>query len=209
MLFFGESCCRALESLFLTVVSNKPRWKKFVMFLKKTWHAKTSFTDVIKGFAGGATLGFQTVVRLQVSFVRSRDLEDNHVPKHKSAPMLQTAAGEPLARCKNPQIVLLQRIKWVVASLEAPTSRYSLENWSKFYCFQMLTWGCCDLIYMPRQGTTCWLLEPSGENALHEIIYCFYSFIYLFFNVRLIQPASSNENLCWSACLAHQITSYI
>lgn len=154
------------------------------MFLEKTWRAmhKPVLPTGSTAFACTATLGSQILVRSQVSCDPLKNMEDNHMPKYKSATPLRTAAGEPLARCKNPQIVLLQRIKWVFASLEAPTSRYSLENRSKFCYFPMLMWGHCDLIYMPRQGTTCWLRGTSEESAFREIMYCFWSFNNLIFS---------------------------
>lgn len=101
-------------------------------------------------------------------------LQDVYMPKiwiHHSAADSSWGASASIKTqgVKTYNLCFYSKIMWVIASLEAVTSRYSLEMEADFTAFRC-GWGYCDPVLVPSLRTTCWLPSktPSQENALHK-----------------------------------------
>lgn len=137
------------------------------------WHAKQNKLEVYFSctsaprFLKGMRAGFLC-------------LQDVYMPKiwiHHSAADSSWGASASIKTqgVKTYNLCFYSKIMWVIASLEAVTSRYSLEMEADFTAFRC-GWGYCDPVLVPSLRTTCWLLNktPSQENALHKkcILWC-------------------------------------
>lgn len=112
-------------------------------------------------------------------------LQDVYMPKiwiHHSAADSSWGASASIKTqgVKTYNLCFYSKIMWVIASLEAVTSRYSLEMEADFTAFRC-GWGYCDPVLVPSLRTTCWLLNKTpGKCASQKthIVMLFNLFIY-------------------------------